>query len=417
MKRAALAVALLAACSPPPPPAKCTPAGFMSQTNDGLAVAGDVLNVAMRLGVTCPSSIQPRVIVTVRDPNNFEAPLFEGEATRDAERVDGEGLQTFVKVRSTLPGAYHFTARFEPNLGLAQKDVFVAENHRDAGATLSIPGGTTLAGCRHIDVTPLGRPVCLTGDVRLYDPDGGTLVSLGAPASAARVDDVLWVSQGSRLSRWVETSAGLVAVPDASYSPSLIGPFIAADPQGLFATLNGDLTLIDVQDGGFVERAHLSMVAQRPSALWKRGDEYVLLGSFNDFETVLCTGRFRDGGTCSSAFSMSGLPVPFPLACERAGVWTWSNDFRFGALSLTLRAGTGFRELTLPPGWGPLDAGVAAWDTGVAIRNVSSGDEMLVLDRQGTFVIQKFPPGRIVSVTSRWVALQSPGGGVLIYPR
>ena len=416
----AAALLLAAACSPATPPRMCTPiGGFVGPAAADFAVAGDILSVTMQLPVQCPEGITPRVTVSVQDPTNSNAPLFEGEATRDAEQLQNQGLQTVVKVRSTLPGPYHFTARFEPNLGLIQRDVIVAENHRDAGAELVIRSGSPLTLCPHVDVTPLGRPLCLTGNVRLFERDAGLLQVLGGPeAVAARVGDVLWVSEGPRLSRFVETPAGYQGAPDASFQPFVGNPVIAADPAGLFAA-RGQLWHIDYRDGGFVERAHIENVASNPESMWKRGDEFVIIGGpDSNNQPVLCTGKFLDdAGSCTTGFFPTGLPAAFPLASERAGLWTWSTDFRFGLNLLTLRTGAGFRELALPATWGPRDAGVAAWDTGAVIRSNVTGEQLAVLDRQGSFVLQRFPDGQLQSVTSEWVAVRTSAGHLVIHRR
>lgn len=391
--------------------------GFVSPPQDAFAVAGDVLSVTMQLPVQCPEGITPRVTVSVQDPNNTNAPLLEGEATRDAEQLPNQGVQTVVKVRSTIPGPYHFTARFDPNLGLIQRDVVAAENHRDAGAELVAPAGSLLAQCRHIDVTPLGRPLCLTGNVRLYERDAGVLQVLGGPlATAARVGDLLWVTDGLRVSRLVETAAGYQGAPDASFDPLITNPIIAADDTGLFAARNGEIWHIDWVDGGFVESGHFVSLTNIAASLWKRGDEYVVIGRpGSGGEGAVCTGRFRDAGSCTPI--NFGLPAPSPLASERAGLWTSSTDFRFSVGLLTLRTGSVVRELALPPGWGVSDAGVLSWDTGAVIQSSLTGQQLAVLDRQGSFVLQKFPDGQLHSVTGTWVAVRTATGDVVIYRR
>ena len=130
------ALGLAAACSsPPPPPVSCTPANGSAAPLDGtFQVAGEVITITMRLSTFCSPEIAVRANVSVQDPNNQTMTLAEGEPTRDVtDRNQGSGMSTTVKVLAALPGAYHFTARFEPNLGLVQRDVLAAENHRDAG--------------------------------------------------------------------------------------------------------------------------------------------------------------------------------------------------------------------------------------------------------------------------------------------
>ncbi len=387
-------------------------------TGVAFAVAGDVVSVTMQLAMTCPSTITPRVTVTARDPSNSPVPLAEGEATRDAEQLGGQGMQTVVKVRATTPGPYHFTARFEPNLGIVQRAVIVAENQRDAGAAFAVPGGSPLAQCRHVDVTAGGKPLCLSPRVELYDADGGVVQTLSSDgAAAARAGNVLWVQAGSSLSRFVETASGFAADPDAG--PLSVPSFsrMAADEHGLFVAQSGALTSVEVTPGGtYLQRTQFDAVTTEPQFLWKRGDEYLVLGGFQFFDTQLCSGRFNDAGRCDSTGSF-GTPLQ-GLAAEPAGLWAWFPDpFSTGAAQvIALRTGPQLRELVLPTTWHPADAGSGLWDTGAMLRS-DDGQTLLLLDRQGAFVLQQYADRPLVSLTSQWVSLRGPSGEVLIYRR
>ena len=397
----------------------CGPAnGFRSPLNEGFGVAGEELAVTLRIALQCPSGITPRATVTVRDPNNVDAPLLEGEATRDAQQLSGEGMQTVVKIRATLPGPYHFTARFEPNLGLAQKDILVAENHRDAGPELVLPAGHPLSSCPQIDVTAGGRPLCLQAGIRVFERDGGALQTLGSSnALAARVGDVLWVVEQTSLSRWSETAGGFIGAPDGGFFPRTQRPRIAADSSGVFLSQSGQLDFVD-WDAGFVElQQGFLAVASEPVAVWKRGEEYLLLGQGTfEGDSTLCSGRFLDGGRCDSTGMFGRRQVP--LAVERAGLWTWFEDFTSFAAPkvIALRTGGTLRELTLPPNWSPRDGGFTHWDTGAWMRD-ENGRVMLLKEEQGSFVLQKFPDLPLHSVTSEWVTLRGSSGELIIYRR
>lgn len=392
--------------------------GFGPMTSVAFAVAGDVVSVTMQLAVSCPSTITPRATVSVRDPNNATVPLVEGEAMRDAEQIAGQGMQTVVKVRAVSPGPYHFTARFEPNLGIAQRDVIVAENRRDAGASFSVPAGSLLTQCRKVDVSAGGKPLCMSPRVEVYDADGGVMQTLSSDGGeAVRAGNVLWLHEGLALSRWVETPTGFAADPDAGPLSSPLTMRLAADEHGLFFAQSGSLSSVEVTPGGtYNERTQFNAVTTDPQLLWKHRDEYLVLGGFQFFDTQLCSGRFNDAGRCDSTGNF-GTPLQ-GIAAEPAGLWTWFADQRTfpPAEVIALRTGPQLRELTLPSAWHPTDAGSLLWDTGAMLRS-DDGQTLLLLDRQGAFVLQQFPDRPVVSLTSQWVTLRGPSGEVLIYRR
>ena len=135
-------------CSATPPTSMCQQTGTPNTGGvETFQIAGDVLTVTMRVAQYCPASIGVRAVVSVQDPANSRLPLAEGDETSDVlDRNQSNGMSTTVKVQSTLPGSYHFTARFEPNLGVVQTDILVAENHRDAGAAFSATSTLTNSG-------------------------------------------------------------------------------------------------------------------------------------------------------------------------------------------------------------------------------------------------------------------------------
>ena len=417
--RLALLGALAAACSGPPVmPDMCTgTGGFLDAQNDAFRVAGDNLSVQLRHPMMCPTSIEVRATVSVLGPDNLPLPLLEGEATRvlsAQERVPNQGVFTTVKVHAAVPGAYHFSARFEPNLGLAQRDIFVAENHRDAGPVAVVPGGGGLSSCQHIDLAENGQPLCLRGQVRLFDLDGGVQQALSVSGVAARVGPVLWVAESTSLSRWVPGDGGLVREPAGTFFRDGEA-MLAADEHGVLLPNNqGGLTHVSFLDGGLVGSTWSLSEFATTLGLWKSGVEYLKLGGSG--QQVLCSGRLHDAGTCSPLNNF-GSPES-PVASEAAGLWTTSDDInRFPPVkTLILRNGGTLRELVLPPGWSPADAGLSAWDTGAVLYD-EGRQPMLVIDRRGQFTLQKFPALTLVGVTGSYVVMRDGAGRVVVFAR
>lgn len=415
---------LLAACPRPVTPEACRPAssggtggfgagGGTGSSIEGFRVQGDIITLTMFIAMVCPSEVSPTATVSVQDPNNDTVALLEGESMRAVERRDAFGMTTVVKVRADLPGPYHFTARFEPNLGIAQRDVLVAENHRDAGPEVVVPAGSMLSSCPHIDVTEDGRLLCLAQSVRVFDRAGLVQQTLTTSGVAARAGRVLWVRNSTQLERWLETDAGFERDSDGGLVvPN--GAVLAAEEESVLAAGSFEVMMVrHSAAGALVGQVDPNLVANNPVGVWKRGEEYVVLGD-TGISTTLCTGRFRDAGTC---MPLIGGPEQQPraVASEPAGLWTAADDFNSPPITTLQLRTPALREFVLPSGWS-LGSGPIGWDTGVRLTH-TNGDTLFPGDRSGTYVLQAFPSETVKSVTSRWVTQQRSNGDLVIYRR
>jgi hypothetical protein len=183
----------------------------------GLGVVGDVLSLKLGLPRVCPEGLTVRAIVSVEDPNNVSLPIVDGDTHEVTDRGQN-GMTTTIQVHASLPGAYHFTARFEPNVGIAQGEGWVAEDHRDAVPDFIVNGGAGLDDCAHVDVSPGGLLLCLEPGVRIFAADGGLLKTISTDGYASRADDVLWVYDKSAVGRWLEGDGGFTLQPYVPYS-------------------------------------------------------------------------------------------------------------------------------------------------------------------------------------------------------
>jgi hypothetical protein len=385
-------------------------------------VAGDDLAVTLQLPMVCPQDVEVRATVTVQDPNNLPLALSEGDATRVVTERDELGMKTTIKVHGALPGAYHFTAHFEPNLGQVQSDLLLAENLRDAGAELVVANGDALTSCSHLDVTPSGRLLCLSGAVRVFERDGTLLQTLTPSGLSARVGALLWVlADGGMLTRWLETDAGFAAQDPAGLQLQIANPILAADEADLFlAGQFGQLRSVRA-DAGLMDLQHIDTTTNQPIAIWKSGADYVVVGAQGLPSNTLvevCTGTLDIGSTCQRFFGVVDGPSPFgTIGTEAAGIWSVNRSQVIPAPRLlTLTKAHSTRELALPGSWTSADAGFVAWDTGAQLIN-SQGEHMLVLDRAGTFVLQKYAELPVQSVTSRWLVLKTAGGSLSFFRR
>jgi hypothetical protein len=421
--------AVIAACSPPPMMQKCRGAGGFGGgpggIDNGFFVAGDELSITLLLPIFCESTVDVKATVSVVDPSNDALPLSFGEAERqvpEGDRDPNVGMKTVVKVLSTTAGSYHFVARFEPNLGLFQTDVLVAENHTNATPDFAVSGSGGLTGCDHIDVSPLGRPLCLSDrQVRSYELDGGPLQTLTLAGQGARFGSVVWTLEGgNRVQRWEETDAGFVWAVDGG---------LAVPPQSsLLAPAVDDLILVGITeiqrvvwDGGSLSYERLNDYFQNNSfAAWRDGPRYMTYDQMGQ----QCSAAIGDGGRCLTPFfSSTGFGFPGALGNEPgAGIWIPSDNFSvFPAtrnLSL-LRFSGGATDLSLPPSWDVADAGTKRWDTGTYLQKVGSTQKLLVLEKNGAFTLQSFRGDLgLLSETGSWASFhEASTNRVLIYKR
>ncbi|MBL8955640.1 MAG: hypothetical protein JNK82_33000 [Myxococcaceae bacterium] len=412
-----LAALVLVACTGSPPVVgKCSQTGAIElNRQDDFGVAGEPATKVLRLPMTCPPEVEMRATVTVLGPDNLPVPLSEGEPTRVLSGSDRsfDFATVTAKVLPAAPGPYHFTARFEPNLGSVQGDLLIAENHRDAGPELTVRGAGGLGTCSLIDVTPGGRLLCLTASrLSVYDPDGGARTQTLPGVHAAHVSGVLWVYDPPFVRRYIEEPSGFVLHPMSGVSTN-VGTnrgVIAADASGAMIGLFPNLyEAVLGPDGGIRLRTDYLQSASLGDALWKRRDEYLSVGDGRN----VCHGRFLDAGDLCNGFEQGAV-----LASEPAGIWSLGSEpFQPELRSLALRTGAIVRQLPLTSGWSAEPPDWVEWDTGAVILDQNTGRRLFVADKGGTFMLQTYPALPVLSVTSRWVALRNANDDVLLYSR
>lgn len=396
----------------------------------GFGTQHEALRVTMALLRQCPDRIEVRATVSAVDPNNQPVDLVGEDATRVVTARDSNGMSTVIEVLPKLAGPYHFTARFEPNLGVVQADVLVAEDDRDAGPELTLADAGALAGCRHVDLTEQGRVLCLTGAVRVLERDGTLLQTVSASAQAARVGETLWVvASDGLLTRWHETDAGY-AREDAGLSLALPNPLIAADEEGLLVAAESEVLHTSRADAGLERVGHPDNAFDHLTTVWRSGRQFAMVsevigaGGAAPHELTLITGAL-DGPPAAFAQFGSTLdgsgnaPAVGTLGSEPPGVWLVTQDlgtFPVRTL-LTLNGRKGQRTMLLPFAWrGSFPGARVQWDTGASLVN-DADERLYLLDRDGQFVLQRFPSLPLRSVTSRWLALDAPDGQLRIYRR
>jgi hypothetical protein len=425
MMRALVAVAaqvlLLAGCVRPGDSRECAPitsaADSGSDPAEGFPVAGAVLRLVLALPVACTASVMVQAKVGVLDPDNMPVPLLEGEPSRTADRLIGQVVSTTLVIRPERGGTYHFIADFDRNLGRVQTDVVVAEDRGDAGPDLVLSDG--VLGCTHLDVSPKGRLLCLSGIGRVMERDGSLVQSF--PGPAARIGSIVWAVDGSgNVSRWREDDAGFVIDPDAGVQPEVLpvpfaAPVLLAPSEGDLFYASGLTPVVYrvwAADGGLQMRDYLHLGTEVPRALWRSDQELTVLRGI-DASVSICTWQSDMRSTCVE------LTNEEPLASEGTGLWTVATDRSVSPPTqvLSVWQGSNARTLALPDAWSAQSSTVVPGiDTGAWIKG-PAGRTMLVRRLNGEIIPQAFPELEVLSATGTWVALRGQDNSVRLYRR
>lgn len=391
----------------------CPDSGCSAAPEPGLPVAGEEMTLPIVLPLDCTGSAI-RATVGVTGPDNASVPLSEGDRVRPV--TDGHptvGMWTLVTVKATSPGNYRLAARFEPNIGLVQTDVLVAEDHRGDAPAFSIDtDGGGLARCRHVDVSPHGWLLCLErANAGVFDSSGARVQELSRSAGpVARAGPVLWTTSPTR--RWVETDAGFTASPDGGVEQPFARAIVPAENDLLVVDSYATIHQAFVDGGGLsTARDVLDFPGLAPTAAWRSGPEVIVIVGDR-----LCAGVVADAGGCLAprAPTIGAAGVD-----PSGGVWVATQVIGTHPRSAALGLLPGTAGVTIPSSWDVVaDGGEAAWDTGVWVQSDTGGQRMFVGARDGQPVLQKFRDDlELISVTSSWVTFREPGGRVLVYRR
>ncbi len=265
-----LAVGALSACNCSSTTCGLTPGGGAGGAGGG--VAANVLVVLAGGPVSLDLSTSPRfntcdnsqvnasrVDLEVLDPHNLR--VDDATATTPATGNDGF-VHSTVTFTPALPGAYHVTARFEPDLGIVQKDLTAALDKRSTGTTVPLDENCVAVGFDADTVLCLDPPY-------LFTLRGGVTVTSTSATTFDLSGDKVWTSQ-----------PGLVQVyglgSDGSLQPLGSLSLALPDAPRLLAQDTRALLLADAQtqeakllpDGGFSLGSPLALQLDGPHAQW-----------------------------------------------------------------------------------------------------------------------------------------------------
>lgn len=392
MRLALPAVVLLLLCgggcgpAPLPPRPNCGPPKVLS-TNPALGRPG--LPVAVEFGFDTACTPPDRIEATVVDPSNL--------------RIDSvASLSAYLATVTFMPatgGAYHVTAVFQPNRGIAQVDVRVAID-RSAEPGHAVNG----APATPLELTDAGLVVA-GGSIYRLEQGSLTLLRSSSGTAIAR-GDAIWVQDLSELVRLIieaEPDGGtrLVRSP-AQALPGGSAPFFPAADDVVFVQAAGSvITRASVTvDGGWAVRQYRTLPA---NALWAEriGNELLVVTPDRTCDLDLDAG---DGGTPGLACTLTtGNPLQ-RLGGDLGGVWLTDA----AAQTLLFRGPAG----TLV-GAGRIPATLRA---GVVPIVVTRAFDLVPFVAPSSIELEYWG-GKVLSASSRTVATTSIDGGVLIRRR
>lgn len=358
----------------------CMPSGSTPPATR-FATAGAPVTVPVILPISCGTRISTGAAVSVLDPSITTVDHTQGEP----RVVAGSGFEVDVTFTPTRPGPHHITARFEPNFGTAQLDVFVAADMRDAGSV------TVTQPCARGDFSPGGLVLCgnptgvtvLSGDTAVQT-FGGIVVRYGS---------TLWVSDGGRVERWVE-DAGAFELTGAASGFVHRSVIPSTDDAVLIASGN---RIGLWADGGATQVS--SLIPSSDDALWRRGTD---VATFNSGRWCVARlpGYDGGGGRCLMLAAAN-------VALEPEGIWV-QNETVMGPQALVLDevSPIGF---TLPPGWSVVAPGASnplRWDTGALLDGgaADAGGPYVLRKISGSVILEDYGP-RVRFITSTAVTV------------
>lgn len=151
---------------------------------------------------------------------------------------DLHGYATKVTFTPATPGVYFLTARFEPGLGVIQREVQVVLD-RSADQPVEVFRGID-AGCE--DIGALGAHTLCSNSGGVHVIRAGQVEQVIAAQGASLAPHALWTWTGSEVSRWAEEDGGLSRV-SASVTLPAAGRTHAATDERLVAIASGTSTM------------------------------------------------------------------------------------------------------------------------------------------------------------------------------
>ena len=363
----------------------CAPVMGTPPATTVFATAGAPVTVPVVLPITCGTRTSTGTVVSVLDPT-----ISTVEATAGEPRsVAGSGFEVVVTFTPTQPGAHHLAVRFEPNFGVAQLDVLVAAEMRDAGSV------TVDQPCARGDFSPGGLALC-TNDSTVAVLQNGAQVQTLTGSITARYGGTLWVSDGTRVQRWVEDAGAfeLTGTATASRHRSII----PSTDDALLLPASGT-SLQRWADGGIAPVAGPAPPSN--DAMWRRGADVALIRNDTRGWCVAQVPGYDGGQRCTVQTSRTVVGL------EPEGIWV-QNETAAGpeAMVFDHLSQSGF---TLPPGWSvvaPAGGNPLRWDTGVMLDGGSAdaGGPYVLRKVAGSVILENYGP-RVRFITSTAVTV------------
>lgn len=337
-----------------PEPLPGTGGGFGGGTGAGATqpgVAGKPFTVALSITQNGTSCAVPRVddvVTEVLDPSNRKVDHAHTAAKAASVNLNGfgqAGFTTEVTFTPPTPGTYHLTARFEPSLGSAQRDVEVAVDRTGAPSkTLSLG-----VSCSALEVLPSGLVVCLSGEKLLLFRDELSLAQAFDADDFAVAGGQVWTTRFGVVRRHTDLGGAAPLGNTLTFDTQLsdLGTLIAHENDVAFFTSSSAVKL-KVEGGALKEEARIYPLsaaswAVHPTA---NADQLLLATSFG----TLCVVTLKSG------FPMNCAPHSGDvLGADQSGLWintgaalqhvAWEGGPDAGSLS---RASLSFPGLQAP---------------------------------------------------------------------
>ncbi|HZI15807.1 MAG TPA: hypothetical protein VE153_35905 [Myxococcus sp.] len=197
-----------------PGPGECFNSPTSQQPDKQLFEVGREVSLQVPVGVTTfcdgdtvPQQVPQSVTVEVYGPEN--------EPISATAQLSPGGERATVRFTPVVTGRFHVLVAFAPVGSLQQFGVFVAEDRRQEAPMERLTWTTT---CPYVDRTLQGTWLC--GPLAMRGPQG-TLQALSNDSQHTVVaGDVVWVVDGARVVRYVDTGTGpLVSTGDAAFPP------------------------------------------------------------------------------------------------------------------------------------------------------------------------------------------------------
>ncbi len=219
----------------------------------------------------CESSSQgapEHVTVEVKDPHN--RPVAATVA------LHGNGGAAVVRFTPELKGRHHLIVSFSPVGSVRQSAIHVVEDH---GQQAPVAELSTVVECLSVDRTTAGTWLCGSSALREPDQEPQPLGDHFAPTVVA--GNVVWVTEASRVLRYVDPGSGPLPPPDTAPFP-VVGTPTAAAPHSRLATEDALLLLDDTHLHRYAYTAEAGLRATGSALL-----PYPRLATFGDMPSLL----------------------------------------------------------------------------------------------------------------------------------